>query len=171
LPDPFSLPQAQAGKLGSRLSEYPLELLRFKRFGFLTPSMQIIIVAALYSSTTLVFARGFHLTGNMLGREPDVWILFVPITEEILFRGLILGALEIAYGARRAIVYSSLLFGLWHLKNTFWMTNYGLVHQILYTTLVFGPITAFLAMRLRTIWIGVILHYLNNFPIALMLSL
>ena len=129
------------------------------------------MVAALYASTTLTFARGFRLTGKMLGRDPDVWILFVPITEEILFRGFILGALEIAYGPRRAIVFSSLLFGLWHLKNTFWMTNYDLIHQIIYTTFVFGPITAYLALKLRTIWVGVILHYLNNFPMALLLSL
>jgi membrane protease YdiL (CAAX protease family) len=154
----------------ARLSEYPLELLQFRRLGFLTPAVQIVTVAALYGATTLVFARGFRLTGKMLGHDPDVWILFVPITEEILFRGFILGALEIAYGPWRAIVFSSLLFGLWHLKNTFWMTDYGLLHQMVYTTFLFGPVTAYLALRLRTIWIGVILHYLNNFPTALLLS-
>jgi membrane protease YdiL (CAAX protease family) len=151
-----------------RLSEYPFELLRFRRLGFLTPAMQMAIVAALYIATTLLFARGFRLTGKMLGGNPDVWILFVPITEEVLFRDIILGALEIAYGPWRAIVFSSLFFGLWHLKNTFWMTNHDLLHQMIYTTFLFGPVTAFLALRLRTIWIGVILHYLNNFPTGLM---
>ena len=104
----------------------------------------------------------------MLGGAPEVWILFVPITEEILFRGIVLGALEIAYGRWRALVVSSLLFGLWHLKNIFWMTDADLMRQISYTTLFFGPVTAVLALRLRTIWPGVILHYLNNFPTELM---
>jgi membrane protease YdiL (CAAX protease family) len=148
------------------LSNYPFELLQFRRFGRLTPALQMAMVAGLYVATTLAYARGVRLTGKMSGFVPDVWILFVPITEEILFRGIILGALEIAYGPLRAIVLSSLFFGLWHLKNTFWMTDYRLIHQMLYTTLIFGPVTAVLALRTRTIWLGVILHYLNNFPIA-----
>ena len=127
-------------------------------------------IAGLYAATTLLFSRGYALTGKMLGGAPDVWILFVPITEEILFRGIVLGALEIADGPSRAVVVSSLLFGLWHLKNTFWMTDADLMRQIAYTTLFFGPVTAFLALRLRTIWPGVILHYLNNFPTDLMRS-
>jgi membrane protease YdiL (CAAX protease family) len=150
------------------LNAYPIELLRFRKFWLFTPLVQIGIVAALYSITTLLFARGFRLTGTMLGGPPEVWILFVPITEEILFRGFILGALERAYGWLWAIILSSLLFGLWHLKNTFWMTNDDLEGQILYTALIFGPITAALALWTRTIWPGVILHYLNNLPIELL---
>ena len=102
-----------------------------------------------------------------MGYAPDVWILFVPITEEILFRGLILGALEITYGPVRAVVISSLFFGLWHLKNVFWLTHYQLIHQMLYTGLIFGPINAVLALKTRTIWPGVILHYLNNLAVDL----
>ena len=148
--------------------DYPIELLQFRKFWLFTPIVQIGIVAMLYVLTTLLFARGFRLSGTMLGGPPEVWILFVPITEEILFRGFILGALERAYGAARAIVLSSALFGLWHLKNTFWMTNDALEGQMLYTALLFGPITAALALKLRTIWPGVILHYLNNLPTELL---
>jgi CAAX prenyl protease-like protein len=149
------------------LSTYPFELLHFRSLGPIGPALQMTVVAALYVVTTLLFARGFRLTGKMMGHDPDVWILFVPITEEILFRGLILGALEIAYGPVRAVVISSLFFGLWHLKNVFWLMDYQLMHQILYTTLIFGPVTAVLALKTRTIWPGVILHYLNNLPAAL----
>ena len=122
------------------------------------------IVAALYSLTTMLFVRTFRLTGKVLGGAPDVWILFVPITEEILFRGFILGALEIAYGRIWAIVVSSVPFGLWHLKNAFWMGNDELAQEIAYTTLFFGPVTAILTIKARSIWPGVILHYLNNLP-------
>jgi hypothetical protein len=150
------------------LSTYPFELLHFRRFGRIGPASQMTLIAGLYIATTLLLARGVRLTGKMMGYDPDVWILFVPITEEILFRGLLLGALEIAYGPVRAVVISSLFFGLWHLKNVFWLTDYQLIHQMLYTTLIFGPVTAILALKTRTIWPGVILHYLNNFPISLL---
>jgi hypothetical protein len=149
------------------LSTYPFELLHFRQFGPVGPALQMTVVAGLYVATTLLSARSVHLTGRMMGYAPDVWILFVPITEEILFRGLILGALEIAYGSTRAVVISSAFFGLWHLKNIFWLTNYHLIHQILYTTLIFGPITAVIALKTRTVWLGVILHYLNNIAVDL----
>src|SRR5262249_14948791 len=112
------------------LSTYPFELLHFRRFGPVGPAVQMTLIAALYVATTLLLARDVRLTGKMMGYDPDVWILFVPITEEILFRGLILGALEIAYGPVRAVVVTSLLFGLWHLKNVFWLTDYQLIHQM-----------------------------------------
>ncbi len=148
------------------LSTYPFELLRFRRFGPVTPGVQMGILAALYVATTLLFAREVRLAGKMAGYDPDVWILFVPIAEEILFRGLILGAFELAYGPARAVVLSSVFFGLWHLKNVFWLSEYQLIHQMLYTTLIFGPVTAVLALKTRTIWPGAILHYLNNLPAA-----
>jgi membrane protease YdiL (CAAX protease family) len=109
------------------LSTYPFELLRFRRFGPFTPVAQMGILAALYVATTFIFARQVRLAGKMAGYGPDVWILFVPMTEEIPFRGLILGALEIAYGPARAVVLSSILFGLWHLKNIFWLSEYQLI--------------------------------------------
>jgi hypothetical protein len=149
------------------LSIYPFEQLRFRQFGPIGPALQIAVVAGLYGATTLLLARGVRLTGKMMGYGPDVWILFVPITEEILFRGLIVGALEIAYGPVRVVAISSPLFGLWHLKNVFWLTDDQLIHQILYTGLIFGPVTAMLALKTRTIWPGVILHYLNNLLFAL----
>ncbi len=141
-----------------------MELLTFRRLWIFSPALQMATVAALYSVTTLLFVRTFRLTGKMLGGAPDVWILFVPITEEILFRGFILGALEIAYGRIWAIILSSVLFGLWHLKNAFWMGNAELTQEIAYTTLFFGPVTAILTTKTRSIWPGVILHYLNNLP-------
>ena len=111
------------------LDSYPLELLQFRRMWFVTRLSQMVTVTALYAFTTVMFIRTFRLTGKMLGGLPEVWILFVPVTEEILFRGFILGALELAYGKVWAVVGSSLLFGLWHLKNGFWMSK-GSPHDL-----------------------------------------
>ena len=111
-------------------SVYPLELLTFRRLWIFSSRMQMVGVASLYAATTLLFVRTYRLTGKMLGGAPDVWILFVPITEEILFRGFILGALEISYGRVWAVIVSSALFGLWHLKNAFWMSNTELARRL-----------------------------------------
>ncbi len=48
------------------------------------------------------------------------------------------------------------------------MTTADLTSQVLYTALIFGPITAAIALKTRTIWPGVILHYLNNLPTEFM---
>ncbi len=153
------------------LDLYPLEFLRFRRIWIFTPAAQMAVVAVLYTMTTVLFVQTFRLTGKMLGGAPEVWILFVPITEEILFRGFILGALEIAYGKVWAVVVSSALFGLWHLKNGFWMSDSDLAQEIAYTALVFGPITGLLTLKTRSVWPGVVLHYLNNLPAVWQTSL
>ncbi len=62
----------------------------------------------------------------------------------------------------KAIVYSSLRFGVWHVKNVFYLDTFHLVYQILYATLIIGPIFGWIALKTRTLWIGVILHYVNN---------
>ena len=146
------------------LDSYPLEWLQFRRMWFVTRLSQMVTVTALYAFTTVMFIRTFRLTGKMLGGLPEVWILFVPVTEEILFRGFILGALELAYGKVWAVVGSSLLFGLWHLKNGFWMSNSDLLQEILYTAFLFGPVMAVITLKTRSVWPAVILHYLNNIP-------
>lgn len=66
---------------------------------------------------------------------PKPLVLFAPIYEEIIFRGLILGALLTQLSKRQAILYSSLLFGAWHLKNIFFLDLDLLTYQMLYTTL------------------------------------
>jgi membrane protease YdiL (CAAX protease family) len=107
------------------LNSYPLELLTFRRLWIFSPVMQTAAIAFLYATTTLLFVRTFRLTGRMLGGAPDVWILFVPISEEILFRGIILGALELAYGRVWAVIGSSTLF--------------------------FGPVTGILVLKIRSV--------------------
>ena len=55
----------------------------------------------------------------MDGYAPSTSLLFVPIYEELLFRGVVLKYFESSYGWGRAILFTSALFGLWHLKNIF----------------------------------------------------
>jgi membrane protease YdiL (CAAX protease family) len=131
--------------------------------GFLTPLAQIAIVAGLFIWTTLWQYGEYRRTGKMYEDYPlSISILFVPIYEEFIFRGLILFYLVTIYSPIFAIIISSLLFGLWHLKNIFFLSRAKLTGQILYAGFFVGPVAAIITLWSGTIWIAVVLHYLNN---------
>ncbi len=82
------------------------------------------------------------------------WLIFVivivaPVVEELLFRGIILSRWANKWGAKRAIIFSSLLFGVLHLEGTLGM-------------FVFGVVMALLYLRTRTLLIPIACHMLNN---------
>lgn len=72
------------------------------------------------------------------------------VCEEILFRGVILNHL-IPYGRGMAILSSSLLFGLMHSN----------VSQFFYTTLL-GVVIGYLYVRTKSIWLCMLIHFVNN---------
>lgn len=140
-----------------------MDFLLVQPIGFLSPSMQIALIAGLFILTTFQQYAEVKRTGKMFDVYPvSVSPLFAPIYEEILFRGFILFGLLTLYSSAWALVVSSLLFGLWHLKNIFWETPRGLAGQMLYAGFIFGPIAAALTLWSGTIWLAVIIHYLNN---------
>lgn len=135
-----------------------------KNVGLLTPGLQIFLIALLFSLTVLLQHREYKRTGKTLqGRfQSTTFFFFCPIYEEVIFRGFILMALLTLYSIPAAIIISSLLFGLWHLKNIFIFTKKELLLQILSTTILLGPIMTIVTICTGTIWIAVILHYFNN---------
>ena len=70
--------------------------------------------------------------------------------EEFLFRGLVVSQL-LPYGKTTAVLGSALLFGLIH-------QNYG---QFFYATLA-GVLLALAVIESGSVWVGVIIHLLNN---------
>ena len=140
------------------------EFYQMKTFFRVGPLAQISLIACLYVLTTIGCYFEAGATGKLYGYPISVSMLFVPIYEELIFRGILLKVFENRYGALKAIVLTSVLFGLWHLKNIFWLDLQQLFKQIVFTTFVFGPLTAWLTLKARTLWPAVILHYINNFP-------
>ena len=138
------------------------EFFAFRRLGPLSVRFQIVTIILLYIIITLLYYAQYKTTGLMAGYPPSVSLLFVPIYEELLFRGVLLGYLKKHLPPIKAGAAVSVLFGLWHLKNIFWIDGRAVARQIFYTSLVFSPILCWLTLRTRTLWPGVILHYLNN---------
>lgn len=155
----------ERGKFYEMQDGGPFEFFQFKTFFRVTPLAQIAVIAALYLLTTVGCYFEAGSTGKMYGYPVGVSMLFVPIYEELIFRGVLLKFFESLYGKLGAIALASVLFGLWHLKNIFWLDLQALGNQIAFTALVFGPIMAWITLRTRTLWPAVVLHYLNNFPI------
>jgi membrane protease YdiL (CAAX protease family) len=77
-----------------------------------------------------------------------VLVILAPLIEEILFRGLLFTRLTKKWGMIRAMIVSSLVFGLLHLNPI--------------GAFVFGIVTCVLYMRTRTLLVPMALHALNN---------
>ncbi len=140
------------------------QFIKFKKVWFVTPILQIILLVALFIIIAILGKISVVQTGLLFDRPVSFYIetLFAPVYEEIIFRGVIFATLLKYKPPVKAIIYSSLLFGLWHLKNIFFIDAVQLVKQICYTALFFGPLMAFVTYKTKTIWIPVILHYINN---------
>lgn len=76
-----------------------------------------------------------------------------PITEEIVYRGFVMGALK-KHGKMLAIVVSALLFGVMH----------GNIPQAIFAFFV-GLVLGFVAMEYSVKW-AILIHMLNNFVFA-----
>jgi membrane protease YdiL (CAAX protease family) len=89
--------------------------------------------------------------------------IVVAVAEETFFRGLILQAL-IPTGILRAVLLSSLLFGLLHLLNSvggIWDPSFTLVDT--FAAFGIGIVFSALVIRAGTIWPPIFLHALINF--------
>jgi membrane protease YdiL (CAAX protease family) len=147
------------------------EFFEFKRLGRLTQSYQISIIVFLYLVHLALAYIQFRQTGKVAGYSPSATLLFVPIYEEWIFRGIFLKFFEKHYGKFIAVGVTSILFGLWHLKNAFWISPDQLYGQIAYTALIFSPIVSMITLKCRSLWPAVMLHYVNNLPFETLWSL
>jgi uncharacterized protein len=82
-----------------------------------------------------------------------VLVVFAPLTEEFLFRGIILNRWSQKWGMAKSLLATSLFFGFLH-ANPVGLSMFGLVMGLLY-------------LRTQTLWIPVICHTLNNLVVFL----
>jgi len=75
-------------------------------------------------------------------------LVVAPVTEEFLFRGILLHRWGSKWGLGSAVVLTSILFGL--------------LHSNLVGLFVFGVVMALLYLHSRTLWVPILAHALNN---------
>lgn len=88
-----------------------------------------------------------------------VWlVLLVGVTpaicEEVLFRGVVLGSFRSRWSVPVAVILSGLVFGLFHLSP---QTAFRFL-----PTAWLGILLAWAVVETRSLWTGVVLHFLNN---------
>lgn len=139
------------------------ELFELRRALGVPAWLQLVLVVAGFVATVLLTHREYLAKGTTFGfAGPGFNVLVAPIWEELVFRGWILGRLAQRRSATLAIALSSLLFGLFHLRNIFWLDAATLARSMLYTGLLLGPLLGWVTLRCRSLWPAVILHYANN---------
>lgn len=85
--------------------------------------------------------------------------IFIPILEEVVFRGIVCGQILSWHGRIPAMLISSLLFGIMHFN----------VIQFLYAFLM-GLLLSFVYCKTHRLWILMIAHGLTNFVVVLYAS-
>ena len=99
---------------------------RTKRIRYLYAALTIVMISFalnnLFGAVSLDrFSFRYHEAADGLYSGP-IWVqilclcFVVPYAEELLFRGVILGRLKDAFGSKKAIIISAILFGIMHLN-------------------------------------------------------
>jgi len=125
----------------------------------------LYIVAILVTLGLTYFYQQQQYIKNSVVFQHYPWslrIFFVPIYEEIIFRGLILYFITHYSTAHFAVIISSLLFGLWHLKNYRLQPKWASAYQIFYAGFIIGPILAMITIITGTLYMAILIHSLNN---------
>lgn len=132
-----------------------------KKIGSFSPLHQIGIIIFLF----LVSVCKEYYLAQILHQQRSYSFftaIFAPLYEEILFRGLIFVGLTKTFSIKHSFILTSFFFGIWHLKNLLILTPLEQLYQVLYAGLIFAPITLWLVLKSKSIWPGVVFHYLNN---------
>lgn len=87
-------------------------------------------------------------------------VVFAPLFEEFLCRGVVLGSLRAKYGVMAAWLGSSLFFGILHI-----------LPQLVVNACIIGLILGYICLATDSIWASVILHAVNNAIAYVMLTL
>lgn len=121
-------------------------------FGLQIPAQALYIVLEWLSNLLGLSMAEVMESASADTNDPAMWVyvcLAGPITEELIFRGLLMRSIE-PYGKKFAIWTSAIIFGLFH----------GNPIQTPYAFLV-GLVLGYVAMEHHIIW-AMVLHILNN---------
>jgi membrane protease YdiL (CAAX protease family) len=180
----FLLPETESGQLVadalSKLVAFLVFLFIFWKFGWLKnsgltrwggPLVWVVSIPLLcYKVLSWLYAftgdLNFPITGSELAASMLGLQLTTSLVEETMIRGLVLTAMITAWGNTRqgqfqAVLLSSIYFGLIHLFNLFIRPPGVVILQALILSLP-GLLYAALVLRYKTLWPGIIMHWLVN---------
>lgn len=91
-------------------------------------------------------------------------IILCPIAEEIFFTGTLFQVLQQRFSIRRSALLNSICFALFHLPGWWIIQNWSItaMGDRLVSLFLFGLITCFAFHKCRSLWISILIHWLNN---------
>ena len=108
------------------------------------------------------FIRSSFVLANELPPHSASWLISLPsIFEEILWRGVILAAFLRIYDQPKAILYTALCFGLWHIV-TLLNGNPVLTAGNIVWAAILGLFYGYITLRSRSLLPAMMVHYLGN---------
>jgi membrane protease YdiL (CAAX protease family) len=162
------LPLFLSSKLNKKTANETLQDFNFKKTDFKTVLISILIGLIVFI-LTVVISSFFSFVLGLFGYVPagtgsssaaPTWESFVisiiivailpAICEEFTHRGLLISGLK-TLGIKKAIIYSSLLFGLLHLN----------IEQFFYASII-GAVLGAVSIFSRSIVPAMIIHFINN---------
>ena len=126
--------------------------------------LRLLIIPAVLALLPLL--GGVHGASAAMLTLMVVGYVATALFEETLFRGVLLG-MFLQSGTSRAILISSLLFGLIHLQNVLFRDNPMMVFSQAIGVFCFGVGYSVLRLRTNTIWPLIALHFLTDFTLQL----
>ena len=92
-----------------------------------------------------------------------ILVACIGIMEELIFRGYVFRAIELRFGENKAVIFSSILFGLIHLLNLVFyrgvMPVSSVLLQVFYAAMI-GLMFAVLRTKVKSIYPGMLIHAL-----------
>lgn len=151
-----------------------LKKLAFFSFDFFWRIATILVVYYLFSNSInlsshqvlmLVIIIGINFVACMLFSPLKsfyyhaIGVFFAPVMEEMLFRGLVFSAIEGSF--EKKILFSSIFFSLYHLKNIFVLSPFALLYQMTYA-FIFGIPVSLIAYHTGSLFLPIAIHSINN---------
>lgn len=94
--------------------------------------------------------------------------IYAGFMEEILYRGVVFGLAKFIWSNNLiALVVSSLAFGIWHLKNIYWLGRRRTIKEFFYTAFVFGPIFCLERIFMGDLSLAILHHIITDSTVAL----
>jgi membrane protease YdiL (CAAX protease family) len=109
------------------------------------------------------FIRYSFVLANELPPRSTSWLISIPsIFEEVVWRGVILAAFLRVYNQPKAIIFSALCFGLWHILSA--LDGHPLIWtagQVVWATII-GIFYGYATLKTGSLLPAMMVHYLGN---------
>jgi membrane protease YdiL (CAAX protease family) len=108
------------------------------------------------------FIRSSFVLANELPPHSISWLISIPsILEEVVWRGVILAAFLRVYNQPKAILFSALCFGLWHILSLLDGQPVLTAGQVVWAAIL-GLFYGYVTLKTGSLLPAIMVHYLGN---------